>query len=33
MSGEESRLVASYYGGSLVYDYGAGMTGSPAKAP
>ena len=26
-------LVASYYGGSLVYDYGAGVTGYPTKAP
>ncbi len=25
-------LVASYYGGSLVYDYGAGVAGYPAKA-
>lgn len=26
-------LVASYYGGSLVYDYGAGVTVQPLKAP
>jgi uncharacterized membrane protein len=26
-------LVASYYGGSLVYDYGAGVAGYPVKAP
>ncbi len=26
-------LVASYCGGSLVYDYGAGVTGYPMKAP
>lgn len=26
-------LVASYYGGSLVYDYGAGVTGYPARTP
>ncbi|MDP3089848.1 MAG: DUF2231 domain-containing protein [Nitrospira sp.] len=26
-------LAASYYGGSLVYDYGAGVAGYPAKAP
>lgn len=26
-------LVASYYGGSLVYDYGAGVAGYPTKAP
>jgi len=26
-------LGASYYGGSLVYDYGAGVAGYPVKAP
>lgn len=26
-------LVASYYGGSLVYDYGAGVTGYPTRTP
>lgn len=26
-------LVASYYGGSLVYDYGAGVSVVPAKIP
>jgi uncharacterized membrane protein len=26
-------LAASYYGGSLVYDYGAGVTGYPRRTP
>lgn len=26
-------LVASYFGGSLVYDYGAGVAGYPTKGP
>ena len=33
IAGVVVMLVASYYGGSLVYDYGAGVTGYPAKAP
>ena len=33
IAGVAVMLVASYYGGSLVYDYGAGVTGYPAKAP
>ena len=33
VAGVVVMLVASYYGGSLVYDYGAGVTGYPTKAP
>lgn len=33
IAGVVVMLVASYYGGSLVYDYGAGVAGYPAKAP
>lgn len=33
IAGVAVMLVASYYGGSLVYDYGAGVAGYPTKAP
>jgi len=33
IAGVVVMLVASYYGGSLVYDYGAGVAGYPTKAP
>jgi uncharacterized membrane protein len=32
IAGAVVLLVASYYGGSLVYDYGAGVAGYPTKA-
>lgn len=33
IAGVVVMLVASYYGGSLVYDYGAGVTGHSVTAP
>jgi uncharacterized membrane protein len=33
VAGVVVMLLASYYGGSLVYDYGTGVTGYPTKAP
>ena len=33
IAGVVVMLVASYYGGSLVYDYGAGVVGYPTKVP
>jgi len=33
IAGVVVMLVASYYGGSLVYDYGAGVSVHPVAAP
>ena len=33
IAGVVVMLIASYYGGSLVYDYGAGVAGYPTRAP
>ena len=33
IAGVVVMLIASYYGGSLVYDYGAGVAGYPRKTP
>jgi len=33
IAGVVVMLAASYYGGSLVYDYGAGVAGSSTKTP